>query len=324
MDIAHKETDELIAKLEKRINKVYSQAAKETQAKLDKHMSAFAEKDKIKREKLQAGEISLQEYNHWRTGQIMVGKRWEEMVDTLSTDLANADKLAQSMVDGYMYDAYALNHNYATFLVEQESLVDTSYTLYDRQTVERLIKDRPALLPKPSDSVAQDIKDKKIKRWSKQKIASEVTQGILQGESVNKIAARMRNVTDMSMRASVRNARTAVTGAENAGRQAGFERAQDMGIDTEKQWLATMDDRTRHEHRLLDGVHVPVDEDFEVDGYKIEYPGDPSAEPEMVYNCRCTMICRIKGFEKDFTDRHNDALGDMTYEEWKHQLEKRR
>ena len=317
MDIAHKETDELIAKLEKRINKVYSQAAKETQAKLDKHMSAFAEKDKIKREKLQAGEISLQEYNHWRTGQIMVGKRWEEMVDTLSTDLANADKLAQSMVDGYMYDAYALNHNYATFLVEQESLVDTSYTLYDRQTVERLIKDRPALLPKPSDRVAQDIKDKKIKRWSKQKIASEVTQGILQGESVNKIAARMRNVTDMGMRASVRNARTAVTGAENAGRQAGFERAQDMGIDTEKQWLATMDDRTRHEHRLLDGVHVPVDDDFEVEGYKIQYPGDPSAEPEMVYNCRCTMICRIKGFEKDFTDRHNDALGDMTYDEWK-------
>ena len=69
---------------------------------------------------------------------------------------------------------------------------------------------------------------------------------------------------------------------------------------------------------------IPVDEDFEVDGYKIEYPGDPSAEPEMVYNCRCTMICRIKGFEKDFTDRHNDALGDMTYDEWKHQLEKRR
>lgn len=323
MDIAHKETDELIAKLEKRIQDVYSRAAKETQEKLDKYMNAFAVKDRIKREKLQAGEITQAEYNYWRTGQILIGQRWEEMVDTLSKDLANADKLAQSITQGYMYDAYALNHNYATFLVEQGSLVDTSYTLYDRQTVERLIKDRPALLPKPSDSVAQDIKDKKIKRWSKQKIASEVTQGILQGESVDKIARRMRNVAAMGSRAARRNARTAVTGAQNAGRQAGFERAQDMGIDTEKQWLATMDDRTRHEHRLLDGVHVPVDEDFEVDGYKIEYPGDPSAEPEMVYNCRCTMICRIKGFEKDFTDRHNDALGDMTYDEWKHQLEKK-
>jgi SPP1 gp7 family putative phage head morphogenesis protein len=319
MDKGHRETDRLIDDLEKRIQNVYSRAAKETQEKLDTYMESFKAKDKKKREEVVAGTLSKSDYAKWRTGQIMVGKRWEEMLDTLSTDLANADKLAQSITQGYMYDAYALNHNYATFLVEQESLVDTSYTLYDRQTVERLIKDEPNLLPAPTPGSKRDreLREGRIERWNAQKITSEVTQGILQGESVDKIASRMQNVAAMGSRAARRNARTAVTGAENAGRQAGFERAQDMGIDTEKQWLATMDDRTRHEHRLLDGVHVPVDDDFEVEGYKIEYPGDPSAEPEMVYNCRCTMICRIKGFEKDFTDRHNDALGDMTYEEWK-------
>ena len=325
MDKGHRETDRLIDDLEKRIQSVYSRAAKETQEKLDAYMESFKAKDKKKREEVAAGTLSKSDYAKWRTGQILIGQRWEEMVDTLSKDLANADKLAQSITQGYMYDAYALNHNYATFLVEQDSLVDTSYTLYDRHTVERLIKDEPNLLPAPTPGSKRDreLREGRIERWNAQKITSEVTQGILQGESVDKIASRMRNVAAMGSRAARRNARTAVTGAENAGRQAGFERAQDMGIDTEKQWLATMDDRTRHEHRLLDGVHVPVDEDFEVDGYKIEYPGDPSAEPEMVYNCRCTMICRIKGFEKDFTDRHNDALGDMTYEEWKHQLEKK-
>ena len=325
MDKGHRETDKLIDDLEKRIQNVYSRAAKETQEKLDTYMESFKAKDKKKREEVAAGTLSKSDYAKWRTGQIMVGKRWEEMLDTLSTDLANADKLAQSITQGYMYDAYALNHNYATFLVEQDSLVDTSYTLYDRHTVERLIKDEPNLLPAPTPGSKRDreLREGRIERWNAQKITSEVTQGILQGESVDKIASRMRNVAAMGSKAARRNARTAVTGAENAGRQAGFERAQDMGIDTEKQWLATMDDRTRHEHRLLDGVHVPVDEDFEVDGYKIEYPGDTSAEPEMVYNCRCTMICRIKGFEKDFTDRHNDALGDMTYDEWKHQLEKK-
>jgi SPP1 gp7 family putative phage head morphogenesis protein len=325
MDKGHRETDRLIDDLEKRIQSVYARAAKETQEKLDTYMESFKAKDKKKREEVAAGTLSKSDYAKWRTGQIMVGKRWEEMLDTLSTDLANADKLAQSITQGYMYDAYALNHNYATFLVEQDSLVDTSYTLYDRHTVERLIRDEPNLLPAPTPGSKRDreLREGRIERWNAQKITSEVTQGILQGESVDKIASRMRNVAAMGSRAARRNARTAVTGAENAGRQAGFERAQDMGIDTEKQWLATMDDRTRHEHRLLDGVHVPVDEDFEVDGYKIEYPGDPSAEPEMVYNCRCTMICRIKGFEKDFTDRHNDALGDMTYDEWKHQHEKK-
>ena len=36
------------------------------------------------------------------------------------------------------------------------------------------------------------------------------------------------------------------------------------------------------------------------------------------------MISTLKGFEKDFSDRHNDALGDMSYDDWKqmHESEK--
>lgn len=95
-----------------------------------------------------------------------------------------------------------------------------------------------------------------------------------------------------------------------------------MGIPMEKEWLATLDGRTRHEHRMLDGMHVPVDEKFEVEGYEIEYPGDPSADDGMVYNCRCTLIARIKDFEHDLSDMdsrisNDEDVGDMTYDEWK-------
>lgn len=316
-DKAHRETDQLISELEKKIGAVYGRAAKETQEKLDAYLSAFDRKIRAKRDDLDSGKITKAEYDKWVTGQVMIGKRWKELVDSLSKDFANADKIAQSMTQGYMAQAYAINHDYATFEVEHDSLVDTSYTLYDRHTAERLIRDEPSLLPKPSEKTEQEIREGKLIRWNAQKITGEVTQGILQGESVSQIARRMQTVAQMDDRASVRNARTAVTGAQNAGRQAGYERAVDMGIKTEKQWLATMDARTRHEHVVLDGKHVPVDENFKVGPYEIEYPGDPTAEPEMVYNCRCTMICRIKGFEKDFTDRQNPALGDMTYDEWK-------
>lgn len=316
-DKAHRETDQLISELEEKIGAVYGRAAKETQEKLDAYLSAFDRKIRAKKDDLDSGKITKAEYDRWVTGQVMIGKRWKELVDSLSKDLANADKIAQSMTQGYMAQAYAINHDYATFEVEHDSLVNTSYTLYDRHTAERLIKDEPSLLPKPSEKTEQEIREGKLIRWNAQKITGEVTQGILQGESVSQIARRMQTVAQMDDSASVRNARTAVTGAQNAGRQAGYERAVDMGIKTEKQWLATMDARTRHEHVVLDGQHVPVDENFKVGPYEIEYPGDPTAEPEMVYNCRCTMICRIKGFEKDFTDRQNPALGDMTYDDWK-------
>lgn len=38
---------------------------------------------------------------------------------------------------------YAINQDYGTFQVEKGSLVDTSYTLYDRQAIERVFDSWP-------------------------------------------------------------------------------------------------------------------------------------------------------------------------------------
>ena len=71
-------------------------------------------------------------------------------------------------------------------------------------------------------------------------ITATVTSGILQGSSINKMAKDLMNrVTDMNKTSAVRAARTAVTEAENAGRQPaadcadffGFTR---LGIDSEQ------------------------------------------------------------------------------------------
>ena len=62
-----------------------------------------------------------------------------------------------------------------------------------------------------------------------------------------------------------RYARTMMNGAENAGRNDSYIRANEMGIELEVTWLATLDERTRHSHRLLDRQTRPVDGCFEVD-----------------------------------------------------------
>ena len=93
-----------------------------------------------------------------------------------------------------------------------------------------------------------------------------------------------------------------------------------MGINLEQEWLATLDNRTRHAHRVVDGQRVKVGEPFQVDGYDIESPGDPSAPGYLVYNCRCTLIAAVKGHTTEASDlslRHDKNLGDMTYNEWK-------
>ena len=106
------------------------------------------------------------------------------------------------------------------------------------------------------------------------------------------------NVQEMNKDAAIRSARTIVTGAENKGRMDSYQRAQDDGIILEKEWLAAIDKRTRDWHRDLNGVTKPIDEPFHNDFGDIMFPGDPSADGANVYNCRCTLISKVKGFKK--------------------------
>ena len=322
MDIGHYETELILRETEADVARVYRQATDEVEKKLEEYLRKFKVKDQIKREQLKAGEITKDEYNYWRTGQIAIGKRWTEMKNTLAQDLHNANNIARSIVNGHMPEVYAVNHNYATFQVEKMSLVDTSYTLYDRQTVERIIRDQPDLLPAPGQRMKERIAAGKDIAWQRGHIQSVMTQSILQGESIPHIAQRIaRTMGESNRKSTVRYARTAATGAQNAGRVDAYKRAEDMGIELEQEWLATLDQRTRDEHRYLDGEHVPVGKPFTVDGYEIRFPGDPEAPGHLIWNCRCTLVPRLKGLDQSDAPRRS-KLGDMSYEEWKNEHRK--
>lgn len=320
-DPAHKETDKMLAELERKIAKEYQQAQKEVRKKLDDYMRRFKVKDRIKAQQVKDGELSEQEYIEWRKNQLLVGQRWEELQDNLTEDMLATNAKARSMVNGYTAQAYATNYNYGIF--ESESLsgyhVDTAFTLYDRETVERMMRDDPDMLPPPGKKVSEKIAKGKAERWEKSKLQSVMTQGILQGDSIPNLAKRMAETyAHDNMWSAVRNARTMVTGAENAGRRASHERAEQSGILLEDVWIATLDSRTRHEHRLLDQQSVKPGEPFEVEGEKIRFPGDPFAAAHLVYNCRCTIVAKLVGLADDIDEiRHNNELKGMTYEQWK-------
>lgn len=324
MDYGHTWTDDELKKLEKRISKEYAQAANEVRRKLEDYFRRFEAKFKIKQEMVKRGEMTPEEYNKWRYGQIMIGKRWAELQANLAQDFHKTNEKAASMTKQFTYDAYAMNFNYGTYEAESGSGMNTAFTLYDRSTVERLVRDDPTLLPPPGKRVSERIAAGKDVLWNKQQIASVMTQGILQGESMDKIAKRLAaEVGEKNMHAAIRNARTMTTGAENAGREDSYIRAEAMGIKMQQMWIATLDGRTRHEHRLLDGQKRPVNVPFEVEGQKIRFPGDPTAAPWLVYNCRCTLIGIVEGSELEGMKERINANAKIkgtgeSYEEWKY------
>lgn len=285
MDPAHLETNKIIKEIEKRIAEEYRTAHLEVTKKLDEYLAAYKAKDKIWRQKVANGQKTLSEYRDWVRGQVLIGQRWSELKDTLATDYANAAQIAKSVTDGYMPEVYAINHNYATFDIERGSLMDTSYTLYSRETVERLFRENPKIYHNAGAALQRALDSGAVKAWNRQRIQSVITQGVLQGESIPKIARRMQKVTHGSYSASVRNARTMMTCVQNAGRIDSYDRANKMGIKTQKQWIATLDNRTRHAHRELDGAIADNDKPFENSIGMIMYPGDPEADPDNIYNC---------------------------------------
>jgi SPP1 gp7 family putative phage head morphogenesis protein len=316
VDEGHKLTDKKLEKLIRKLDKVYSQAAKETEVKLNDYMRRFKVKDDIKLQQVKSGELDYQEWVDWRIGQIMVGKRWEEMRDTLAEDLTHVDEIATQMVGESMHEVYALNHNFGTFEAEKGSLVDTSYTLYDKHTVENLVKKNPDLLKAPSLDKNKDL------RWNKQNFQSAITQSILQGEDIRKTAKRVAlGTTKKDRNAAVRNARTATTNAENAGRSDSYKRAKEMGIKMMQVWLATLDGRTRDSHRSLDGEKIPVGDKWHHPKFSngLRFPGDPQGAAHEVWNCRCTLIAEVEGVDYNLTDiseRNNYKLGGQSYDEW--------
>jgi SPP1 gp7 family putative phage head morphogenesis protein len=321
-DYAHKLTDEQLAKLEQRIAKLYKEAADELSDTVKAYFEQFEKRDAAMKEKLDAGEITEQQYKQWRLAQMGRGKRFTALRNKVAERYTDANATAVAYVNDATPGIYSLNRNYAAYKIEQVS-DKADFTLWDEQTVKRLIVEQPDLMPyyPPKRALRRGIDLK----YGKQQITASVTSSILQGKSIprmaNDLQSRMQN---MNRTSAIRTARTAVTGAQNAGRLDTYRAAQNMGIKLKKRWLATLDNRTRHAHAMLDGQTVDVDRPFKVDGYEIMYPGDTSAPGYLVYNCRCTQIAEVDGEDTSSGGRRarnpktgeSVLVGDMTYAEW--------
>ena len=286
-DKSHILTDEKLEEMERHLSAIYSRAEKEVQKTADEYFSKFAKQDESKRKLVEQGKLTEEEYTKWRKGKVMYGKRFTEMKEQCAKQLLNVNQTALAYVNGELPEVYALNYNALAGSVD--GIGGYSFTLVDADTVRNLAVTDTSLLPYKEIDPAKDIP------WNMKKINAETLQGILQGESMDKIAKRLRNVQEMNKTQAIRSARTIVTGAENKGRQDSYARAEADGIILQKEWLATNDGRTRHSHAMLDGAIVDQDKKFE---NGLMYPGDPSGRPEEVYNCRCTLVAKVNGFKK--------------------------
>ena len=325
-DVGHQLTDKQLAALERRIAKLYREAGDELQETIDAYFDQFAERDKEMKSLvgtvINGNEWTEQDYKQWRLNQIARGDRYQALRNKIARRMTDANAVAISYVNDQTPGIYSLNRNYGAYTIEQVA-GNVGFDLWDEATVRRLMVEQPGLMPYyPPERALQRGIDLV---WGKKQITASITSSILQGKSIKDIADDLqKRIITMNRDSAIRTARTAVTGAQNAGRMDSYAAAEKMGIKLKRKWVATLDNRTRHAHAMLDGQQADIDKPFKVDGYEIMFPGDTSAPGYLVYNCRCTLIAVVDGVDTSSAQRRarnadtgqTEVISNMSYAEW--------
>lgn len=327
MSYADRWTDRELINIEKKIFNIYSEAQKDFERQAKAYFDEFAERDEKERKKVESGELSKDRYKQWRLAQMGRGERLNHMSRKMAERATKANEVAIAYVNDKTPGIYSLNRNHEAYVIEGlgHEMVGADFSIYNEQAVRRLVVEDPEIMPYYPESRA--VNRGIDLAYGQQYIKRHITGGILQGKSVYKIADDLqRDLTNMSRASAIRTARTAITAAQNGGRQATMDSAKAMGIKLRKRWVAVKDLRTRDVHGAADGQTVPTDEPFIVGGEKMMFPGDrTSASGWNIYNCRCGMrTVEKEGIEAEprqvrvrnpITGK-NEVVSEMTYQEW--------
>jgi hypothetical protein len=147
----------------------------------------------------------------------------------------------------------------------------------------------------------------KITATTKEFIRQMLIQGEKEGLGVDAIARKLES-SDLTINRARMIVRTESAKAAFKGRELAKEKSP---YQLSSEWIAANDHRTRHSHRLMDGVVIKEGEKFSVPVYKrvgkvdiqigtdfMIGPGDITAHKENVINCRCTVGERVM-FDKN-------------------------
>jgi len=295
LDFAHQETDKMLFNLEKELNKIYKQSYFECKSKLNKNQKLIDELSKtddlIKRNNL------LRKKN-----------RLDTLLKQMMLNINSTNEIAVKMINNDMIDVYWFNYAYLGYTIEKTLNARIGFQVFNQNVIKKLLQDEL----NPFTLLTIDKLKDKGNIYSQLK--RELSVGLLQGESITNLAKRMEKVLNISHNSSITMARTETTRIESSARMDSFEFAETKGIKVKKEWISTIDKRTRKSHRRLMGEIREIDEKF---SNGLMYPGDPNGKAEEVIRCRCTMVSKLVDLEETRKELELDErIKKMSFEEW--------
>lgn len=331
MSYADSQTDKRLEALEKKIKREYAKAYREMTEYYYNyidgwdeivngkkvHHAGLEERYEKEYQAYMNGAYTDQEFRMWYITQLQRGERYNKMRSDMAQRITDANKVAAAYVNDTTPGIYSLNANYSAYQLEKH--LGIAFDIVNENTVKRLMEGvNHTQFRVLRTNQARDYE------WNYNQIQSALLSGILQGKSIGELTDAFLTVMKRNRTAAVRNARTAVTSAQNGGTYDTLNKASERGIELKKEWISTLDGRTRDSHRNLDGETVGTNEKF---SNGLRYPGDPEGAGAEVYNCRCTIGGIIPGINDkkkerwartslDKNERGYEITDAKNYNEW--------
>ena len=325
-DKAHILTDKKLEEMEKRLSAIYSVSYKKIQSKMLEFAKGIDGKASellkaIKEAKTEAEQKATKNaYLQYFKKEVVKSKAFKDLSAQIALDLFNTNTEASAYINSQTPEIYALNYNW----INEQLAKDIPDFVSQHITAKEA--DKYGDLTKQTVSKAKDTK------WNEGNIKKSVIVGASLLLGANAIMKRSAKLTvDKNRNSATMHKSGMGTDAENKARLDGMYRAEDMGNEMTKIWIATLDNRTRDSHAMLDGASVPLDDVFD---NGLERPRDPNGDPAEICNCRCSLkygvgqkngktrsarYGDVSGSYKkssSFKNTQSEEIANMSYGEW--------
>lgn len=137
-----------------------------------------------------------------------------------------------------------------------------------------------------------------IGKTTKKILRKTIQDSINEGASYKVVADNiMEKAKEINKNRAMKIARTEVHAAAT---YAVDESVKSTRVKFERIWTSILDERTREDHKIVDGQSREMNEPFDVGGENLMFPGDPSGSPGNVINCRCILTYKNKDLQRYF------------------------
>lgn len=292
---AEKSKDALIKKSEIAIAKEYKKSLDYVRSEMSSIYEKYSEKGVLTY-------AEMTKYNRFNSLQ-------KNIIEELNTTWREVEKETRLLVSNEYEESF---YKYG-FLLNKDIGINLNYGLIDKNVIRSLYYE-----PNVSGlSLSQTLSKTRYNLLLKERQA--MVQGFLRGDSYVNMIKGLKGEWNKSFNDMLRIVRTEGTRAANDGQVKVYDDAEEMGIDIDRIWVATLDSRTRDAHQSLDGKKADKEGYFHYQGNRAKAPGGFGVA-SLDIMCRCSIIAKPKGTE--FKVRRSN-IGDKkiieytTYNEWK-------